>query len=78
MHSHKDNRGGSIVSYQVRVLELFYHLDIIKLDVEVLVYTFQNALELDVVFELHGDLMVDESLEETSRIPKESVSVSIW
>lgn len=49
----------------MRVLELLYYLDVIELDVEVLVHAFQNALELDVVFELHGDLMVDERLEET-------------
>lgn len=50
----------------MRILELLHHLNVIELDVEVLVHALQNALELDVVFELHGDLMVDERLEETN------------
>lgn len=49
----------------MRILELLDDLDVIELDVEVLVHTLENALELDVVFQLHGDLVVDESLEET-------------
>lgn len=49
----------------MRILELLDNLDVIELDVEVLVHTLENALELDVVFQLHGDLVVDERLEET-------------
>jgi hypothetical protein len=45
-------------------------LNVIKLDVQVLVHAFQNALELDIIFELHGDLMVDEGLEEAIDIFK--------
>lgn len=57
----------------MRILELLYYLDVIELDVEVLVHAFQNALELDVVFELYGDFMVDERLEETTA--NESASI---
>lgn len=48
------------------VLELFYHRDIIKLDVEVLIHAFQCPAELDVVLELYSDLMVYKSLEEAT------------
>lgn len=51
----------------MRILELLDDLDVIELDVEVLVHALENALELDVVFQLHGDLVVDERLEETRR-----------
>lgn len=47
------------------VLELLDNLDIVKLDVEVLVHTLEDALELDVVLELDRDLVVDEGLEKT-------------
>ena len=46
------------------VLELFDNLDIVKLDVEILVHALEDALELDVVLELDGDLVVDKGLEE--------------
>lgn len=72
-HATPTKRTLSKASYQVRILELLYYLDVIELNVEVLVHAFQNALELDVVFELYGDLMVDERLEETT--PKESASI---
>lgn len=63
MHS-SDEEGYHAFPYQVRVFELLHNLNVVELDVQVLVHAFQNTLELDVIFELHGDLMVDECLEE--------------
>lgn len=60
----------------MRILELLHHLNVIELDVEVLVHALQNALELDVVFELHGDLMVDERLEETEEEHDDRIRIS--
>ncbi len=50
----------------MRVLELLYDGNVVELDVEVLVHALERALELDVVLELHGDLVVDERLEEAN------------
>ena len=48
----------------MRVFELLENLDIVELDVEVLVDALQGPPDLNVIFELDGDLVVDESLEE--------------
>lgn len=61
---------------QVRIFQFLYHLNVVELNVEVLVHAFQNALELDVVFELHGDLMVDERLEETEEEHDDRIRIS--
>lgn len=50
----------------MRVLELFDDGNIVELDVEVLIYALERAAEADVVFELDGDLMVDEGFEEAA------------
>ena len=49
---------------QMRIFELFHHLYIIELDVEVLVDRFQGSTDLYVVLELDGDFVVDQCLEE--------------
>jgi hypothetical protein len=46
------------------IFQLFYHLYIIELDVEVLVDRFQRSTDLYVVLELDGDFVVDQCLEE--------------
>ena len=51
----------------MRVLELFHHGNVVQLDVQVLVHALQRALELNVVLELDGDLLVDERFEEADR-----------
>lgn len=48
----------------MRILELLDDLNVIELNVEVLVDALEDALELDVVFELDGDFVVDEGFEE--------------
>lgn len=48
----------------VRVLELLDDGDVVELDVEILVHALERAAKLDVVLELHRDLLVDERLEE--------------
>ena len=48
----------------MRVLDLLEHLDVVELDVEVLVDALEDAADLDVVFELDGDLVVDQGFEE--------------
>lgn len=57
---------------QVRILELLDDGNVIELDVEVLVDALEYAADLDVVFELYSDLVVDESFEEAGRV------VSVW
>lgn len=46
------------------VLELLDDLDVVELDIEVLVDALEDAADLDVVFELDRDLVVDEGFEE--------------
>lgn len=53
-----------LITYQMRVLELLYHLNIVELDVQVLINRFQRAFDLNVVLELYGDFVVDQGLEE--------------
>ena len=48
----------------MRVLELLDDLDVVELDIEVLVDALEDAADLDVVFELDRDLVVDEGFEE--------------
>ena len=54
-----------MTTYQVGVFELLDDGDVLELDVEVLVDALEDAPDLDVVLELHRDLVVDERLEET-------------
>ena len=54
------------LSYQVGVLHLLDHRDVVQLDVEVLVHALQRAAHGDVVLELDGDLMVHQCLEEAA------------
>lgn len=51
------------------VLELLDDGDVVELDVEILVDALQRASELDVVFELDRDLVVDEGFEEAGKRP---------
>jgi hypothetical protein len=49
----------------MRIFDLLYHSDIIELDVKILIHRLQRSADLDVVFELNGYFMVDQSLKET-------------
>lgn len=49
------------------VFQLLYHRNVIELDVEVLIYALERAFELDVVFELNRDFMVNKGFEKTTR-----------
>ena len=51
----------------MRVLQLFHHLDVVELNVEVLIHRLERPPDLNVVFELHRDLVVDERLEEAAK-----------
>jgi hypothetical protein len=48
----------------MRILQLFHHLYVIELDVEVLVDRFQGPTYLDIVLELDGDFVVNQCLKE--------------
>ncbi len=48
------------------VFQLFDDLNVIELDVQELVNRFEYAFDRDVVFELHGDFVVDEGFEEAA------------
>jgi len=50
---------------QMRILQLFHHLYIIELDVEILIDRFQGSANLDIILELDGDFVIDQGLEET-------------
>ncbi len=50
-------------TYHVRVLELIYDRNVIKLDVQVLIHALEGAAQANVVLQLNGDLMVNQSLE---------------
>ncbi len=54
-------RGERIVTDQMRVLQFLNNLYIIQLDIQELVYRLQGTTNLDIIFKLHGDFMVDES-----------------
>jgi len=47
----------------MRIFDLFYHSDIIELDIKILIDRLQCSADLDVVLEFHRDFMVDKSLE---------------
>ena len=49
----------------MRVFQFLNHGDVIQLYVQVLIDRFQRPAELDVVLKLYGDLVVNQSLEET-------------
>lgn len=49
------------------IFQLVDHGNVVKLDVEILVYALERAAQLDVVLEFDGDLVVDEGLEEAVR-----------
>jgi hypothetical protein len=49
----------------MRIFEFLHHRYVVELDVEILIHAFEGPAELNVVLELHGHLVVDESLEET-------------
>lgn len=51
----------------MRVLELLDNLDVIELNVEVLIHTLEDTLELNIVLELNSDLVVNKSLEKAVR-----------
>lgn len=55
----------------MRVFDFLNDLDIVKLDVKVLVDALERPADLDVVLELHRDLVVYERLEETMTLRKE-------
>lgn len=48
----------------MRVFHLLHHTDIIQLDIQVLIHALQRPADGDVVFQLHGDFVVDERFEE--------------
>lgn len=50
----------------MRPPDLVYCLRVVELDVQVLIHALQCASDLDFVLELHGDLVLDERLEETT------------
>jgi hypothetical protein len=52
-------------NYQVRPPHLVDGFCVVEFDVEVLVYTFEGAADLDFVFEFDGDFVLDERFEET-------------
>src|ERR1700712_3371240 len=62
-------------TYQMRILHLFHHRDVIQLDVQVLIHALQGASDGDVVLELDSDLVVDQRLEEAE---KQHDGVSNW
>lgn len=48
------------------VLEFLNDGNVVKLDVEVLVYALERAAQLDIILEFHGDLVVYQGFEEAS------------
>ena len=58
-------RGYVDVTYQMRILQLLQHLDIIQLYIQELIDGFEGAFDGDVVFEFDGYFVVDEGFEET-------------
>jgi hypothetical protein len=63
----------------MRPPHLVYCLGIVQLDVEVLVDALEGAADLDFVFELDGDFVLDERFEETScSLKSASVNGSVW
>jgi hypothetical protein len=45
---------------------LVHRLSIIQLDIQVLIYAFERAANLDFVLEFDGDFMLDKCFEETA------------
>ena len=56
------------------VLELIYHRNVFKLDVQELIHAFECTLDGDVILKLYGDLVVDECFEETALQSQENAA----
>jgi hypothetical protein len=52
----------------VRPPHLIYCLGIVQLDIEILIDALEGAADLHFVFELDGDFVLDERLEETGAL----------
>ena len=52
----------------MRVFEFLDDLNIIKLNIKVLVHGFQGAFNGDVVFELYGNFVINQSFEKAVAI----------
>ena len=65
-------------THHMRVLDLLEHLDVVELDVEVLVDALEDAADLDVVFELDRDLVVDEGFEEAGVVLECRLLRCVW
>jgi hypothetical protein len=48
----------------MRILDLIHDRHILQLDIQELVHAFEGTADGDVIFELDGDLCVDEGFEE--------------
>lgn len=48
----------------MRIFDFLHNLYIVQLYVQVLIHRFENAADLDIVFELDRHLVVDEGFEE--------------
>jgi hypothetical protein len=48
----------------MRILDLIHDRHILQLDIQELVHAFEGTADGDVIFELDGDLCVDECFEE--------------
>lgn len=64
LHSATLNPALQTDTYQMRVFDLFYHSDIVQLDIEVLIDALECAADRDVVLELYRDFVVHQRLEE--------------
>lgn len=51
-------------TYQMRILDLVHHADVVKLDVQKLIDRLKRAADRYVVLELDSDGVVDEGFEE--------------
>lgn len=51
----------------MRVLQVVLYRDVFELDIQVLINRFECAGDLDVIFELNCDLLVDKSFKEARK-----------
>jgi hypothetical protein len=62
----------------MRILDLIHDRHILQLDIQELVHAFEGTADGDVIFELDGDLCVDEGFEEAESERRSVIIHRIW
>ena len=63
--------------YQMRILDLLEHLNLVELDVEELIDGLEGAANGDIILQFDGDFMVYQRLEEAVRMRQQGRQIGM-